>query len=63
MKLYQVTTADPARPNPAVVADDELAALDRATDAGLLEDGDEGNVEQITLEEPDVEAYEPEGPG
>lgn len=44
-----------------VVADDELDALSQASDASLLIDGDEGNVE--TLPDPDVEDYEPERPG
>lgn len=62
MSIYKITTADPSHPNPAVVADDDLAALDRAATAGVLLDGDEGNVEAIA--EPEgLEPYEPEGPG
>lgn len=62
MSIFEVTTADPLHPNPAVVADDELDAIDQATTAGLLDDGDEGNVEAVP--EPEgLEDYEPEGPG
>jgi hypothetical protein len=62
MSIYQVTTADPEHPNPGVVADDELDALEQATSAGLLDDGDEGIIEAIA--EPEgLEDYEPEGPG
>lgn len=44
-----------------VLADDELAAIERASEADLLHDGDEGNVEAVPDEA--VEEYEPEGPG
>ncbi len=62
MSIYQVTTADPEHPNPQVLADDELAALDRASDAGVLLEGDEGNVESVP-EPTGLIEYEPEGPG
>ena len=62
MSIFEIHTADPLHPNPAVVADDELDALERATAADLLTEGDEGNVESVP--EPEgLEDYEPEGPG
>lgn len=62
MSIYRFTTADPSHPDPAALADDELAALDRLTSADLLLDGDEGNIE--TEPEPEgLEPYTPEGPG
>lgn len=60
MSLFEIRTADD-NPNPQVLADDELAALTLAVDAGVLADDAEGNIESVPL--PDVEDYEPEGPG
>lgn len=51
----------PGVPDVEVLADDELGALEHATDAGALEDGADGSIELVEDEE--VEAYEPEGPG
>lgn len=62
MSTFEIRTADPAHPNPQVIADDELDALEQAVAAEVLLDGDEGNVEAIP--DPVVEPYEPEeGPG
>lgn len=51
----------PGVPDIEVLADDELAALERAADAALLEDGADGSIEVV--EDEAVEPYEPEGPG
>lgn len=59
--IFQIRTAHPDHPDLQVVATDELDALERATAAEMLTDGDEGNVEAIPA--PEVEAFEPEGPG
>lgn len=55
--LYELRTA--ADRSVQVLAEDEIEAIETA--GPLLEDGDEGTVEQIAT--PDVEPYEPEGPG
>lgn len=60
MSHFEIRTAGDG-PDVGVLADDELAALDRAIEADLLHDGDEGNVEAV--EDEAVEGYEPEGPG
>lgn len=44
-----------------VIGDDDADVLGRAVDADVLRDGDEGAIEQ--LPDPDVEPFEPEGPG
>lgn len=44
-----------------VIADDDADVLSQAVDADVLHDGDEGAIEE--LPEPDVEPFEPEGPG
>lgn len=56
MSLYELRTRDKRL---GAFADDEFGVLDRLAD--LLDDGDEGNIEAVPLEE--VEDYEPEGPG
>jgi hypothetical protein len=61
MSLYRITTAQDDRPNPEVIADDEVEALSIAVIAGALQDDDEGNIERGAI--PFVEPYIPEGPG
>lgn len=61
MSHFEIRTAGDG-PDIGVLADDEMAAIERAIDADLLHDGDEGNVEAVPDPE-GLEEYEPEGPG